>query len=134
MVGLRVTYEGQMARVRQAQTLDEVAELAGRLRGAMQRRGVHPQVLAYCEVEVLRQSIFRTVFAATKSLAPGFGRGYLHHKATRLRALGVLLRSAAVWTESNEISTRSGSSSTSGDHLEEGLDAARGLDRPRRRR
>jgi hypothetical protein len=59
MVGLRVTDEGQMARVRQAQTLDEVAELAGRLRGARQRRGVHPQVLAYCEVEVLRLNLPR---------------------------------------------------------------------------
>jgi uncharacterized protein (TIGR02391 family) len=69
MVGLRVTDEGKMARVRQAQTLDQVAELAGRLRGAMKRRAVHPQVLVYCEVEVLRRSIFHAVFEATKGLA-----------------------------------------------------------------
>lgn len=28
----------------------------------MQRRGVHKEVLAYCEVEILRRSIFHAVF------------------------------------------------------------------------
>jgi hypothetical protein len=58
MVGLRLNDEGQMARTQQARTLDEVAVLAGRLRGSMQRRGVHKEVLPYCEVEILRRSIF----------------------------------------------------------------------------
>lgn len=35
----------------------------------MQRRGVHAEVFAYCEVELLRQSIFHAIFEATKSLA-----------------------------------------------------------------
>jgi uncharacterized protein (TIGR02391 family) len=69
MVGLRLNDEGQMARTQQARTLDEVAVLAGRLRGSMQRRGVHKEVLAYCEVEILRRSIFHAVFEATKGLA-----------------------------------------------------------------
>jgi uncharacterized protein (TIGR02391 family) len=58
-----------MGRTQQARTLDEVAVLAGRLRGSMQRRGVHKEVLAYCEVEILRRSIFHAVFEATKGLA-----------------------------------------------------------------
>jgi hypothetical protein len=69
MVGLRVNDEGQMAWAKQARTLDEVAELAGRLRGELNRRGVHPEVTRYCEEELLRRSIFHAVFEATKGLS-----------------------------------------------------------------
>lgn len=69
MVGLRINDEGDMATAQQARTLDEAAALAGRLRGSMQRRGVHQEVLAYCETEILRRSIFHAVFEATKGLA-----------------------------------------------------------------
>lgn len=69
MVGLKVNDRGTMVRTQRANTLDEVAILAGRLRTSMQRRGVHPQVLKYCEAEILRQSIFHAVFEATKGLA-----------------------------------------------------------------
>jgi len=48
LVGLRVTEAGKVARAAAtATTLDEVAQLAGRLRTEMRRRGVHPQVLRY---------------------------------------------------------------------------------------
>lgn len=69
MVGLRVNDEGQMARTQTAKTLDEVAAVAGRLRASMRRRDTHEQVLAYCETEILRRSIFHAVFEATKGLA-----------------------------------------------------------------
>jgi hypothetical protein len=58
MVGLRINDQGQPTKAKQAWTLDEVAELAGRLRGEMNRRGVHPKVLAYCQEELLRRSVF----------------------------------------------------------------------------
>lgn len=41
-----------------AATLDEIAKLAGRLRGELSRRGVHQEVLRYCEEELIRKSIF----------------------------------------------------------------------------
>lgn len=69
MVGLRVDDRARMLRAPQATTLDEVAVLAGRLRASMQRRGVHPEVLTYCETEILRRSLFHAVFEATKGLA-----------------------------------------------------------------
>ena len=69
MVGLRINDQGKPTNAKQARTLDEVAELAGRLRGEMNRRGVHPQVLAYCQEELLRRSVFHAVFEATKGLA-----------------------------------------------------------------
>lgn len=69
MAGLRVNDEGQMTKAKQARTLDEVAELAGRLRGELTRRGVHLEVTRYCEEELLRRSIFHAVFEATKGLS-----------------------------------------------------------------
>lgn len=69
LVGLKVTEQGQVARARQAKTLDEVARLTGRLQTELKRRGVHPQVIAYCEEELLRKSLFHAVFEATKGLS-----------------------------------------------------------------
>lgn len=69
MLGLRVSDRGELTRAPRAHTLDEVAALAGRLQTAMKRRGVHAEVYRYCEVELLRQSIFHAVFEATKGLA-----------------------------------------------------------------
>jgi len=69
MVGIRINDQGQPTIAKQARTLDEVAELAGRLQGELTRRGVHPQVLVYCQEELLRRSVFHAVFEATKGLA-----------------------------------------------------------------
>lgn len=70
LVGLRVNDQGKVARAAGiATTLDEVALLAGRLRTELRRRGVHPQVVRYCEEELLRQSLFHAVFEATKGVS-----------------------------------------------------------------
>ncbi|NLG23637.1 MAG: hypothetical protein GX555_19670 [Actinomycetales bacterium] len=63
LVGMQVNDQGKVARVEaRATTLDEVARLAGRLRTELVRRGVHPEVLRYCEEELLRKSLFHAVF------------------------------------------------------------------------
>ncbi|WFE52994.1 TIGR02391 family protein [Micromonospora sp. WMMD1155] len=70
LVGLRVNEQGKVARAAgTATTLNEVAELAGRLRAELRRRGVHTQVVRYCEEELLRQSLFHAVFEATKGVS-----------------------------------------------------------------
>jgi uncharacterized protein (TIGR02391 family) len=69
MVGLRVNDKGELTVAPRASTLDEVAALAGRMQTAMRRRGVHTEVYRYCEVELLRRSVFHAVFEATKGLA-----------------------------------------------------------------
>lgn len=69
LVGLKVNDAGKVARAPAATTLDDVAKLAGRLQTELGRRGVHPQVIRYCEEEILRQSIFHAVFEATKGVA-----------------------------------------------------------------
>lgn len=66
----RVNDQGKVARAAAtATTLDEVARLAGRLRTELVRRGVHPEVLRYCEEELLRKSLFHAVFEATKDVS-----------------------------------------------------------------
>lgn len=70
LVGYRVNDQGKVARAsRAATTLDEVTALAGRIRGELQRRSVHPEALAYCREELLRESLFHAVFEAVKGLA-----------------------------------------------------------------
>ncbi|MER6774972.1 TIGR02391 family protein [Streptomyces bacillaris] len=69
LMALRVNEQGRLARAAGASTLDEVAKLAGRLRKELNRRGVHPEVVKYCEEEILRKSLFHAVFEATKGLA-----------------------------------------------------------------
>jgi uncharacterized protein (TIGR02391 family) len=67
--GLAITKEGKVGKAAKAATLDEVAKLAGRLHTELTRRGVHKQVLAYCDEELIRRSLFHAVFEAVKGLA-----------------------------------------------------------------
>lgn len=69
LMGLRVLDDGRVATARKADTLDQAARLAGRLKTELVRRGTHPEVLRYCEEELVRRSIFHAVFEATKGLA-----------------------------------------------------------------
>ena len=69
LVGLKITERGQVGRATRASTLDEVAKLAGRLQTELTRRGVHGEVLRYCNEELIRKSLFHAVFEATKGLA-----------------------------------------------------------------
>lgn len=68
LVGLKITEDGRVGKAPRAATLDEVARLAGRLHTELTRRGVHKQVLAYCNEELIRQSLFHAVFEAVKGL------------------------------------------------------------------
>ena len=69
LVGLRITEQGKVGKAERAVTLDEVARLAGRLHTELTRRGVHKEVLAYCNEELVRKSLFHAVFEAVKGLA-----------------------------------------------------------------
>jgi len=69
LVGLMVTERGQVGRAIQAATLDEVAKLSGRLHTELTRRGVHSEVMTYCNEELIRKSLFHAVFEAAKGLA-----------------------------------------------------------------
>lgn len=69
LMGLRILDDGRVGTAPQATTLDEAARLAGRLQTELVRRGTHPEVVRFCEEELVRRSIFHAVFEATKGLA-----------------------------------------------------------------
>lgn len=69
LAGYRVRDDGKVGRRGQkATTFDEVAALTGRMLTESQRRGVHPEVLAYCREELIRQSTFHAVSEAVKGV------------------------------------------------------------------
>lgn len=67
--GLFVAEDGKAKRVTAATTLPEAQARAGRLRAALQQRGVHHDVLRFCRAELLQDNYFHAVFEATKSVA-----------------------------------------------------------------
>nr|WP_263363309.1 hypothetical protein [Nocardiopsis listeri] len=79
LMGLRVNEVGKPARGARAANFDEVARLAGRLQSELRRRGVHPQVIKYCEEEILRQK---------ETASPGPHQRLRHRKQDQ-RAQGV---------------------------------------------
>ena len=69
-MGLKVRDDGKVAKASQtATTVDEAVRIAGRLKTELVRRGTHPEVIRYCEEELVRRSIFHAVFEAAKGLA-----------------------------------------------------------------
>ncbi|MBL8880484.1 MAG: TIGR02391 family protein [Phycisphaerales bacterium] len=67
--GYSLGEDGKLRRVAAARTLNEAEQRAGRLKAELGRRGVHPDVLAFCRSELLQQNYFHAVFEATKSVA-----------------------------------------------------------------
>lgn len=67
--GYSLSEDGRIERVPVARTLTEAHERAERLRAELGRRGVHPDVLAFCRSELLEKNFFHAVFEATKSVA-----------------------------------------------------------------
>lgn len=68
LVGLKVRDDGKVARTTQATTDTEALERTNRLRGLLERRGVHADVLTYCRPELLRIDYYEAVFEAIKGL------------------------------------------------------------------
>jgi uncharacterized protein (TIGR02391 family) len=67
--GYSLGENGKLQSVTVATTLSEAEERAGRLRAELRRRGVHSDVLAFCQPEFLKANYFHAVFEATKSVA-----------------------------------------------------------------
>lgn len=66
--GLRINDRGQLAAGSASSTLTEAAKLATTLLSELERRRIHPQVLAFCTVELLQQNNFHACLEATKSV------------------------------------------------------------------
>lgn len=68
-VGLSINERGELSRVPAARTLPEAEERADRLRTELTRRRVHPEVLRFCQAELLVENYFHATFEAAKSVA-----------------------------------------------------------------
>ncbi len=67
--GLEYGEDGKFRPCSAATTIAEAEERARRLRAELQRRGVEPEVLAFCRAELLENNYFHAVLEATKSVA-----------------------------------------------------------------
>lgn len=67
--GLQLRTDGKFSRASTATTLEEAEGRANRLRAELKRRGVHPDVIHFCQAEWLQSNCFHAVFEATKSIA-----------------------------------------------------------------
>lgn len=68
LVALRVRDDGRVGRATKADTTDDAQARTDQLRLLLQRRGAHPEVLAYCRPQLLRTDYYEAVFEATKGL------------------------------------------------------------------
>ena len=62
--GLEFQADGKFHKTKRASSLAEAQQRASRLRSALERRGVHPDVLHYCSAEFLGDNPFHTVLEA----------------------------------------------------------------------
>ena len=67
--GLELGENGRLKTRATATTLTEAEQRANRLRTALERRGVHGDVLRFCRAELLQDNYFHAVLEATKSLS-----------------------------------------------------------------
>ncbi len=67
--GMQVGEDGKLRPVKAAKTQSDAMERVGRLKAALQHRGVHADVLKFCREELIQQNYFHAVLEATKSVA-----------------------------------------------------------------
>lgn len=66
--GLTVTESGELRNAERAETLSAARRRAQELRTDLARRGVHPDVLKFCQEELLADDYFHAVLEAVKSV------------------------------------------------------------------
>ena len=67
--GWQLGEDGKLRTAEKVSTLTEAQERAGQLQKELQRRGVHPDVMQFCQAELLQKNYFHAVLEATKSVA-----------------------------------------------------------------
>jgi uncharacterized protein (TIGR02391 family) len=67
--GFAVREDGKVVHTDKTTTLDAARARAGRLKAALENRGVHAEVLKYCRAELIDENYFHAVFEATKGVA-----------------------------------------------------------------
>ena len=67
--GFVVRVDGQVARSSKETTIAGARARAGRMKAALEHRNVHPEVLKYCEAEVIEDNYFHAVLEGAKGVA-----------------------------------------------------------------
>lgn len=67
--GYELGEDGQIKTCNAVETMTQAEERANRLRAALERRGVHGDVLRFCRAELLQDNYFHAVLEATKSVS-----------------------------------------------------------------
>ena len=67
--GISVGEDGKARWTKPATSLSEAKQRAHRLQHDLEQRGVHPDVLHYCRIELLQENYFHALLEATKSIA-----------------------------------------------------------------
>lgn len=68
LCGFGVNDAGQVVKSAKAETLHEAVAAATRMKSELERRKVHPEVLRFCEAEILADNYFHAVVEAMKSV------------------------------------------------------------------
>lgn len=66
--GYSINEAGKLVTGKKASTISEGAALAGRLQTELKRRGCHPELLRYCDEELVNRSLFHAISEASKSI------------------------------------------------------------------
>ena len=66
--GMTLGDDGKVRRVTAAETLTQALERANRVQSQLRQRNVHPDVIAFCNAEILAENYFHAVFEAMKSV------------------------------------------------------------------
>lgn len=67
--GLILRSDGKLARVKSAETISDAEQRASQLMKRLHERGIHSDVIKFCNAELLENNYFHCVLEASKSLA-----------------------------------------------------------------
>jgi uncharacterized protein (TIGR02391 family) len=67
--GIELNQEGNFYKVSEVKTIKEAQERAKIILNKLKDRNIHPEVLKFCNAELMQDNYFHAVFEATKSLA-----------------------------------------------------------------
>ena len=66
--GMKLGVDGKVRKTSKATNLDDALARANRLKAELRRRQVHPEVIRFCEAEIVANNYFHAVFEAMKSI------------------------------------------------------------------
>lgn len=69
LIGLEITKEARYRKVTVAKTLTDAQERASHYKYKLEQRFVHPEIIKYCNEELVRENYFHSVFEGVKSIA-----------------------------------------------------------------